>query len=340
MILLTGCGSGIADKPFYDASKPHHGPEGFLNPPGTPNRDFSTARFLGFAFRRLTQDFDPAILPDNHVMPMQEALAAFKAAPADDRITWIGHATMLIGLDGLNILTDPFFSERASPLSFIGPKRYMPPGLPMDALPPIDVILISHNHYDSLDTASLRDLLKRNPKTRIIVPLGLGSFVKEIGYTVVDEVDWFDEVKLGNLKFLSTPGIHRSNRGIFDSNQSLWTGFIIEGPSKRIWFSGDTGYGPAFKDWIKRIGSVDLAIVPAGAFLPRGFMRPVHVNPEESVKLAKQFGAKTALGHHWGTLPLGEDLPKEGKRRFLAAPETGINKVLFRIGETRTLSSL
>ncbi|MDA0239323.1 MAG: MBL fold metallo-hydrolase, partial [Proteobacteria bacterium] len=259
MVLLTGCSSGIADKPFYDASKPHHGPEGFLNPPGTPNRDFSTTRFLGFAFRRLTQDFDPAILPDNHVMPRQEALFTFKAAPGDDRITWIGHATMLIGLDGLNVLTDPFFSERASPLSFIGPKRYMPPGLPMDALPPIDVILISHNHYDSLDTSSLRDLLQRSPKTRIIVPLGLGSFVRDIGYTVIDEVDWFDEVKLGKLKFMSTPGIHRSNRSIFDSNQTLWTGFVIEGPSKRIWFSGDTGYGPAFKDWIKRIGNVDLA---------------------------------------------------------------------------------
>lgn len=340
MIALAGCSSGIAHQPFYDASKSHHAEDGFKNPPDTRKRNFSFARFVRFIFGRLTTDFDPSILPKNHVMPKPEALAAFRSAPANSRLTWIGHASLLIGLDGINILTDPFFSDRASPFSFIGPRRYVPPGLDIGELPHIDVITISHNHYDSFDIPSLKALVKRNPNTRIIVPLGLGGFAKELGYTIINEIDWFDRVQVEQVEIQSTPAIHRSNRTPFDINLTLWTGYKFSSPSKRIWFAGDTGFGRTWTEWSKRIGPVDLALVPAGAFLPRDFMRPVHVNPEESVRLARMVGARTAIGIHWGTLPLGTDLPKQGQERFLAAKEDGVTPRLLRVGETVPLAKL
>ena len=338
--LLAGCASGIADKPFYNPTKAHHAADGFKNPAGTPDRNFSFPRFARFVFGRLTDDFDPATLPDKHLMPKPEALASLQSAPADGRLTWIGHATLLIGLDGVNILTDPFFSERASPFSFAGPKRFVPPGLDIAELPRIDAIVISHNHYDSFDVDSLTALVRRNPETQIVVPLGLGEFVKEIGFKKVSEIDWFDRVRIGKVEIQSTPAVHRSNRGFFDINESLWTGFKFTGPSKRIWFSGDTGFGPAWTEWSKRIGPVDVALVPAGAFLPRDFMRPVHANPQEGVTMAGMMGARTAIGMHWGTLPLGTDLPKQDQKRFLAAKAPGVTPRMLRIGETVSLHGL
>lgn len=345
LALLTACSAEFAGSSFYDATKYHHTPDGFRNSEGSFERDLGPFRFAGFILRRLTYDFDPAILPDGHVLEKSAIQQQFAAAPQDARITWIGHATFLIGLDGHNILTDPFFSDRASPFTSLGPKRFMPPAMAIEELPKIDVILISHNHYDSLDEAALDGLAKRDPDTLVVVPLGLEPFIKERGFKNIRQMDWYEKMSAGRLNIQSTPAIHRSNRGMFDVNQSLWTGFVISGQLSdrqlKIWFVGDTGAGPVFeKEVAGKVGPVDIALVPIGAFLPRDIMRPVHTNPAEALRLAKIMGAKTAIAMHWGTLPLGEDLPKDGQEAFLEANEPAVTKVLMKIGETRNLHKL
>ncbi|MDP6427514.1 MAG: MBL fold metallo-hydrolase [Rhodospirillales bacterium] len=334
---LTGSSSGIAGEAFFDAAKYHHTADGFRNPPGSPDRDVKPLRFIKFIYGRLTEEPGPEILPEGHLVPRAEALAAASAAP-NPSLTWIGHASFLIRIGGLNILTDPFFSERASPTSLFGPKRYAPPGLGLKDLPKIDVIVISHNHYDSFDAPALEQLAKDHPKARVLVPLGLAEPVGEAGFTNVRQMDWYETDRVGGVSFQATPAIHRSNRGLFDINKSLWAGFVISGGKRRLWFAGDTGIGPIYEKQVApRVGPVDIALVPIGAFLPRDFMAPVHTSPEEALEIARIMGARTAIGMHWGTLPLGEDSPKLGKQRFLAAPAAGIEKILMRIGETRGL---
>lgn len=339
--LVAACGVDLTGQPYYDPAKPHHTPSGFRNLPGSPARDVSFSDRVAFFWHRLTWDYDPSILPDHHVVPPDEALRAMKAAPADARLTWIGHATFLIGYGGLNILTDPFFSERASPFSFAGPKRFVPPGIALDDLPKIDVILISHNHYDSFDNAALERLAAKFPDVLVLAPLGNGEPLRALGFKNVPDMDWYDKIERGGVTFEMTPGIHWANRTPWDVGKTLWGGFTITGSGPKIWFAGDTAIGPVFKDQIApKIAPVDIALVPIGAFLPRNFMRAVHVTPEEAVELARIMGAKVAVANHWGTLPLGNDLPREGRDRFLAAKVDGLRNVIMRIGETLPLEAL
>ena len=339
-LFLAGCASGIAQESRYGPGKYHHTETGFQNPPGSLKRQIEPARFFRFVSRRLTEEFDTSTIPPNHVVPYEEAKAQLAATP-NPRMTWINHATFLIALDGVNVLTDPFFSERASPVAFAGPKRYVPPGLKIEDLPPIDVILISHNHYDAYDIPSLRTLAARKTDTLVLVPLGLGELTRRAGLTNVKEVDWYDQITVGGVKLTSTPAIHWSRRTLGDTNESLWNGFMIEGAGKKIWFVGDTGFGPVFaREVAPRVGPADIALVPIGAFLPRDFMRPMHTNPAEALRLAKIIGAATAVPMHWGTLPLGEDTPKDGLAAFAAASEEGVTKRVMRIGETVDLDGL
>jgi len=343
LTLPTGCTPDLDKQPYYNPAKYHHTPEGFRNPAGSPIRVSGPFRFIDFIFKRLTKDSDPNSLPDGHILAKSEVKKLFSAAPKDGRITCIGHTTFLIGLDGLNILTDPHFTDRASPVSFAGPRRYAPPAFTVSELPKIDIILVSHNHYDSLDEDTLRQLANHSPDARALIPLGNADLLREWGIRNVQEFDWYDWINVAGVTFQSTPAIHRSNRGIFDVNRSLWSGFLITGKighaEKKIWFSGDTGFGPVFKMEVnKKIGPVDFALIPAGAFLPRDIMKAVHVTPEEGLLIAKIMGAKWAIPMHWGTFPLGEDSPKLGKRRFLEAPSPGIIKIMMNIGETLDLT--
>ncbi len=340
-IISAGCtANSIAQESFYDPDKYHHMPDGFRNLPGSLEREHTPFRFLRFFFKRLAKEYSAPTLPEGHVLPRAETLRQF-AAVNSPRLTWIGHATFLISMDGLNILTDPFFSERASPFTFAGPKRYVAPALEIDDLPAIDVIVISHNHYDSFDLPALKKLATRTPETLVLVPLGLGSLVREAGFTNFHEMDWYDEAKVKDVTFTSTPTIHWSRRTLTDTNQTLWTGFMITGPSRKIWFVGDTGFGPAFeRDIAPRVGPADIAIVPIGAFLPRDFMRPMHTTPAEALKLARIMGARVAVAMHWGTVQLGEDTPRQGMERFLAANEPGVTKKIMRIGESIDLGAL
>ena len=226
------------------------------------------------------------------------------------RISYVGHASLLIQAAGRNILIDPVWSPRASPVSFAGPKRVNDPGIAYDTLPPIDVVLVSHNHYDHLDGATLIALATPH-RPRIIAPLGndtiIRSYDKRLG---VETHDWHTRVDLGDgLAVTLLPSRHWSARGLLDRNKALWAAFVIETPAGRIYHVADSGYGDGhyFRTARQRYGPFRLAILPIGAYEPRWFMRDQHMNPEEAVRAFLDCGADLALAHHHGTFQLTDE---------------------------------
>ncbi len=268
-------------------------------------------------WQRQAPDVVPLTLPG--VTPEPEALAD----PGTTQITWIGHSTFLLQVDGLNILTDPIFSNRASPVSFAGPKRTTPPAMSIEQLPAIDVVLISHNHYDHLDKRSIKDLRAKQPDNppQYFVPLNQKPFFDKLGVKQVTELDWWDSEKVEGTTIHAVPVQHWSSRSPFDRNKVLWAGFLIDSPSHRTLFVGDSGYSNDFKTIAQRLGTVDLALVPIGAYDPRWFMKSSHMNPEEALQAVKDVGASRAIGMHWGTFSLtDEPMAEPGER----AAATGI----------------
>ncbi len=278
-------------------------------------------------------------MPTGHVVSPGEARAQLAAA-GPESLTWLGHASFLLRTAGRTILTDPFLSDRASPFAALGPRRYVPPGLPLDALPRIDAIVISHNHYDHLDERSLREIsLKGRGATAAVVPSGLGSFFSSRGYKDVRELGWGEGTLLGNSSLTCLPAVHFSGRTPFDRNRSLWASWSIVSPSRRVFFAGDTGYGPAFEEIGRRNGPFDLGLVPIGAYEPASIMRPMHCNPEEAVALGRDVRASTLVAMHWGTIVLTDEPPFEPPGRFRAAANRAGwpdgRAWVMRIGETR-----
>lgn len=227
------------------------------------------------------------------------------------RVTFINHATVLIQQDGLNILTDPTWSERASPVSWAGPRRFRPPGIKFEDLPRIDAVLISHNHYDHLDLPTLRRLQEKH-LPRFFVGLGNGPLFVDQGIGAVTEVDWWKTVALGpEVELTGVPAQHFSQRGLFDRDRSLWLGYVVKGPAGATYFAGDTGDGPHFDEIKKRLGAPRLALIPIGAYQPAWFMSGVHVNPAEALSAHDRLGAGTSVGIHFGTFPLADDAQDE-----------------------------
>ena len=223
------------------------------------------------------------------------------------RVTFINHATVLIQMDGLNILTDPIWSERCSPFSWIGPKRHRAPGVAFDSLPPIDYVLLSHNHYDHLDMPTLKRLADKYHMP-VITGLGNKIFLEQNNIGRVTEIDWHDRVSLAEgITATSVPARHFSGRGLSDRQTTLWMGFVIQGPSGNVYFAGDTGFGPHFEEIRRKFAPIRLAILPIGAYLPRWFMRGVHVSPDEAVRAHQILGAGTSIAIHFGTFRLGVD---------------------------------
>ena len=262
---------------------------------------------------------------------------------------------MLVQANGLNVLTDPIFSERASPVQSLGPKRTQPPGLSIEQLPPIDVVLISHNHYDHLDKTSVLALANiANPErvsTLFIVPLGIKALFDDLGIKNVKELDWWDSVSVKGVEFNFTPVQHWSARGLNDRSQTLWGGWAVLGAQTHWYFSGDTGYSQDFTDTQKRFadrqtpakgGGFDLALIAVGAYEPRWFMKDQHVNPAEAVQIHQDLRAKRSVGVHWGTFELtDESLDQPPKDLAAALHESGLPPDAFTvmaIGETRILS--
>jgi L-ascorbate metabolism protein UlaG (beta-lactamase superfamily) len=240
----------------------------------------------------------------------------------DLRVTFINHATVLIQIDGRNILTDPVWSERVSPVSFAGPRRVRPPGIRFEDLPPIDVVLVSHNHYDHLDLATL-DRLVRRDRPRIFTGLGAGAILTRRSIGGVTELEWWQKVELGSgLSVTSAPVQHFSGRSMTDRNATLWTGYVLSGPAGRVFFAGDTGYGPHFREIARRFPGIRLAVLPIGAYRPEWFMGPVHETPAQALQAMRDLEASTAVGMHFGTFELtdeGQDEPPEEIARLLAA---------------------
>jgi N-acyl-phosphatidylethanolamine-hydrolysing phospholipase D len=261
-------------------------------------------------------DFDPAALA------------------RDSSVTWIGHATVLVRMEGAAFLTDPIFSKRASPLRFAGPPRLVPPGVPLGALPPLDFALLSHDHYDHTDLPSVRALAARG--VPFVVPRGLGPLVRTAGAQAT-ELGWWESTDVGGLRVHCVPAQHFSGRGLFDRNRRLWAGFVVEGRARRFYHAGDSGHFGGFAEIGRRLGPIHLAAVPIGAYLPRTMMRHVHVTPEEAVDAALAVRAERALGMHWGTFDLADEPLDEPPRRFMAEAERrGLGGAfVLKVGETR-----
>jgi L-ascorbate metabolism protein UlaG (beta-lactamase superfamily) len=223
------------------------------------------------------------------------------------RVTFINHATTLIQLDGVNVLTDPIYAERASPFDFAGPKRVRPPGIRFEDLPPIHAVVISHNHYDHMNLATLLRIANQWPGVRIFVGLGIKPFLESKGLTNVVELDWWEKRELGSITINSVPNQHFSNRGLFDSDGTLWTAWVFEGANGRAYFGGDTGYGPHFAKVSEKLGPMRLAVVPIGAYKPEWFMSPVHMSPKEAVQAVIDLKASMAVPMHYGTFNLADD---------------------------------
>lgn len=231
-------------------------------------------------------------------------------------ITWIGHSTFLVRMEGVTFLTDPVFSWRASPVSFAGPRRQQPPGVPLAELPQIDFVTVSHDHYDHADLPTWRELARRG--VLFVVPLGMGDLVYSVGGRFV-ALDWWQSVDIGNVRVHCVPAQHFSGRGLTDHYRRLWAGWVVEGEHRRFFHAGDTGYFPGFEEIGRRLGPIDLAAVPIGAYDPPSIMRFVHTNPEEALRAGRDLRAHRVVAMHWGTFDLTDEPLDEPPRRFRAA---------------------
>ena len=254
-------------------------------------------------------------------------------------VTWIGHSTTLVQIDGINFLTDPIWSKRPSPVPLLGPRRFVPPGITLQDLPVIDFVVISHNHYDHLDVPTLKALAQRNPQTVFFVPLGNGELLRNNNISQVVELDWGQQADFRSLTIHCLPSQHWSKRTLTDNNRALWASWAVTSPKRRIYYAGDSGYFPGFTEIGDQLGPFDLAIVPIGAYAPRAMMLESHMNPEEAYRSATDVGASKALGVHFGTFDLSDEPLAEPPRRFLNAssnaPAAAPSPWIFKIGETR-----
>ncbi len=254
-------------------------------------------------------------------------------------VTWVGHATLLVQMSHLSFLTDPMWSDRASPLAFAGPSRHAAPGVAINDLPPIDFVVISHNHYDHMDKDSLVALAARDPNTRFLVPLGNRETLQVWGVDNVTELDWGGSIRIGATQVHCLPAQHWSRRGIADGREALWSSWAVIGADRRFYFGGDTGYFDGLGRIGKALGPFDLAAVPIGAYEPKAMMQPVHLNPEEALRAAKDLRAARALAIHFGTFDLTDEPFPEPPIRFKAAAAaagfSASDAWVLQIGETR-----
>lgn len=331
--LLAGCAGVGGPVPGAPA---HHRQNGFANvePGYAPASGWVRWRF--FVRRVLASTFAPraANLP---VVPNDGA--TLRRNRGEATVTWVGHATLLVQVDGVNLLTDPQWSDRASPVSWAGPRRVTPPGLRFEDLPPIHLVLISHDHYDHLDVATVRRLAGTH-RPRFLVPLGLGAWFADLGIADVVELDWWQERTERGLTITCVPAQHFSGRTPWDRNRRLWSGWTVQGRDRRLFFAGDTAYFSVFTEIGRRLGPFDLAAIPIGAYLPPEIMRPSHTTPEEALQVFEDVRGRRFVPIHWGTFDLADEpieepprrLSAEARRRGLAEDRVWI----LRHGETRS----
>lgn len=341
VFLAQGCS---VTNPYYDESRPHHRPEGFVNSDGT-----IVSKSFGDLLRWYQERFGKSLPP-----PPGEFIASyqdFKVHPFDAQkdlhnkprtVTWLGHASVLIKSEGLTLLTDPHFSRRAFPVQWAGPERKVESPVKVQDLPSIDVVVISHNHYDHMDKDSIVDLAKAQPQTLFLVPLGIEKTLKDWGIDNVKALDWWDTFSVDQSELIFVPAYHWSARTLLDRNMTLWGGWVLKQPNFRFYFSGDTGYNTIdFKQIGQKFGPFDLSAIAVGAYEPRWFMKAQHINPEEAIKIHQDVSSKFSIGVHWGTFELTDepldqpigDLDKARKKYKLKDGQF----VLLEHGQTMTL---
>ncbi len=337
LCLFSSCGSR---PPGHDPALPHHTESGFRNLHHTDRKKFS--EFLRWRWERWRKEVPG---PEAYDFPQAENDPEFlRNNRTLATVTWIGQSTLLVQVGGVNILTDPHFSERASPLSWAGPKRVAPPGLALEDLPPIDLVLVSHNHYDHLDDRTIRFLAARpgGDRTLFVAPLGLRSWLEKRGVSRVAEMDWWEERREGAATITAVPVQHWSRRGFFDGFATLWAGFVVQIGEFRFFFNGDSGYSPDFLEIGRRLGPFDLAAQPIGAYEPRWFMAPYHMTPEEALQAHLDSASRLSIALHWGTFILTDEPLDEPPRRLARAlAEREIPAESFRVlrhGETLIMS--
>jgi N-acyl-phosphatidylethanolamine-hydrolysing phospholipase D len=244
--------------------------------------------------------------------------AAFRAPLAEPLVTWIGHATLLIQLDGVNVLTDPHWGERTSPVSFAGPRRLVPPGVRFEELPPIHAVVISHDHYDHLDLETVTRLAHVHHPT-FFVPLGLKAWFHDAGIEDVVELDWWESRRVGAVTITCAPAQHSSGRSVLltDQDRRLWSSWAITSPQHRFYFGGDTGYFGGFREIARRLGPFDIAALPIGGYSDFSEHHPNHLSPEESIRAFEDLGAHLLVPIHWGTFELNREPYREPPDRLL-----------------------
>jgi L-ascorbate metabolism protein UlaG (beta-lactamase superfamily) len=310
----------------------HFDGDRFFNP--TLPKGFAPSLLSALKMAREPRSRWPAWVENKGVHRLNETLRADEIA-----ITFVNHATFLIQMAGTTILTDPVWSERVSPFRRIGPRRVRKPGVAFEDLPTVDIILLSHNHYDHLDIATLAQLRQRFAPT-VLAAAGDGRLVGPLGFKSVRELDWWEEIQFNDtLKMTFVPAQHFSARGLFDRRKSLWGGYMIESRGRRVYFSGDSGYSTHFSDIRTRLGSPDIAMLGIGSYEPRWFMKPIHMNPAEAVCAHRDLGSRQSIGMHFGTFQLTAeaiDQPQADLKRALS--DSGVPEAQFVTldeGETR-----
>lgn len=300
---------------YYDEVKEHHTTHGFCN----------QDKEISISYKDIRK-----WKKERHVLPPKGGYAEFNknwykeadfTALTDNGIWWLGHATALININQKIILTDPVFSQRVSPVPFAGPKRFTDCASAIDKLPQIDIIVISHNHYDHLDHASITGLIKRFPQVTLMVPLGLKSKMVSWGAKQVIELDWWQKANVDGVVLSAVPAKHWSRRSLNDTNKTLWCGWMIEYHARCIYFVGDTGYTTQFVEIKQHFPSIDIALIPIGSYAPRWFMQNQHIDPQQAIQLFKDVGCKRAIAIHWGAFELADeplDEPPQLLKQLLA----------------------
>ncbi len=332
---------------FAMEKKPyHHLPDGtFRNPEGSPKRD-SNFKWSFRTYNKEKKKLDMTV-PKDHIVEKKKVLSDLERFINDDYVAWIGHATFLIKLGNTTIITDPVFSKNAGPLIF-GPKRFTKPALKLNEIPKIDLFLLTHNHYDHQDMRTITRFPFKESK--VLLPLKLGKYFTRNGYKDVNEMDWYDEIKVNDeLKVTFLPAVHWSKRGLTDNNKTLWGNFLIQYKNKKILFSCDTGVGNIYKELGDKFGPIDLTFINIGAYnfypmMPYKDKSAYHTNPEEALSIAKDLKSRKVIGMHWGTFVLSLEPIMEPPARFKDnAEKYGFKKenaIIFKIGEIKSLKNL
>ena len=340
-ILTLNCVSIAMEKIPY-----HHLPDGtYRNPEGSPKRD-SNFKWSFKIFNKEKKKLDMTV-PKDHVEEKEIVFSNLNKLKNSDYIGWIGHATFLIKLGDTTIITDPVFSKNAGPLIF-GPKRFTEPALTLREIPPIDLFLLTHNHYDHQDMMTIRRFPYK--KAKVLVPLKLGKYFTRNGYRNVNEMDWYEKIVINeNLKITFLPAVHWSKRSLTDTNKTLWGNFLIEYEDKKILFACDTGIGEIYKEIGEKYGPIDITIINIGAYnfypiMPYKDKSTFHTNPEEALSIARDLKSKKVIGMHWGTFVLSLEPIMEPRIRFKENAENyGFKKkdvLIFKIGEINSLTEI